>query len=742
MISREREAAAAARAQRPSPPTVTAAKPSPYLPGARPSPYATPSAFSSHASFAASSPSSPYAGPPTTPLPPTAPLPSAAPLPPAMPRSRAALRGVERSVQRRAERRREAAVQTSLTRVAVVALPVAALVVLVLALQPDAPRNDRATLARSVTATDATPAPGDGPVDSDLTVTPPPATGNGSTAAAAPPGTVPGVVDGTADRSVRTQASAPAAPPPRTVYRTVVRTPHRPSTHRTPPARTTGSRIVVASSTHPVPTTTTTTTTTATTGSTTSSAAPGSSSAVTSSSTDGGSSRPAEPTSSSSSSQPTSSSSSSQPTSSSSSEPEPTSSGGQAPPVTVTETVTVTVTTPATGSSQRPDLTPAWEPTVEAPASPVEAPPVPGQPTAAPPVTLPSAAAGQFHGWTSGAAGEGMADGSFGSWRGSPVTIVGTWNDTDAATQTKLPTLTGEYASWPGDLDIAVGGTVLGSGESYEAAASGAYQARWTEMAQTLQRIRGDKPGITYVRPFHEFNGDWYRNWQVTPANLAAYQSAFRRMAQTIRTNCPRCMIVWSPNNGTSGGSASPREAYPGDDVVDVVGVDSYNANGNTVVTSARAWNDYANATRDGAPVGVEMWRQFAEQHGKPMSLSEWGLNSASGGGDNPEYIRGMHDWIEAHAARPGDPVVAGRVVYDVYFNIAMGGNRGFLIKDGPNGQASSVYRSLRWGNATDGPAPAAAPSSSAPFAPTVTKPASASAWTGLLAGLAAGRQE
>jgi hypothetical protein len=330
---------------------------------------------------------------------------------------------------------------------------------------------------------------------------------------------------------------------------------------------------------------------------------------------------------------------------------------------------------------------------------------VPGQTT----VPLPPAAAGTYHGWTSGGAGHGMADGSFGAWRGSPVTIIGTWNDTDAGTQTKLPTLTGEYSSWTGDLDIAVGGTVLGSDESYEAAANGAYQARWTEMAQTLQRIRGDKPGITYVRPFHEFNGNWYRNWQVTPGNVSAYQSAFRRMAATIRTNCPRCRIVWSPNNGTSRGSAAPQQAYPGDDVVDVIGVDSYNANGNTVVTSARAWNDYAHATQDGAPVGVEMWRRFAEQHGKPMSLSEWGLNSAYGGGDNPAYIEGMHSWISAHAARPGDPAVAGRIVYDVYFNIAMGGNKGFLIKDGPNAQASAAYRRLRWGNASDTPVSAAA---------------------------------
>jgi hypothetical protein len=304
-----------------------------------------------------------------------------------------------------------------------------------------------------------------------------------------------------------------------------------------------------------------------------------------------------------------------------------------------------------------------------------------------------------FHGWASGASGDRVVDGSFGAWRGSPVTATGTWDDNSAAAQSTLPTLTGPLANWAGDLDIAVGGTVLGSGESYAQAAAGAYQNRWAELAQTLQRLRGDKPGITYVRPFHEFNGNWYKEWQVTPDNVADYRAAFRRLAQTVTATCSRCKIVWSPNNGTSSGSASPIDAYPGDDVVDVIGIDSYNANGNTVVTDAQAWTTYATTTRNGIPVGVEMWRQFAQSHGKPLSLPEWGLNSGSGGGDNPAYIQGMHDWISEHAAQPGNPDVAGKVVYDVYFNIAMGGNTGFLIKDGPNANAARTYLSLTWGN-------------------------------------------
>jgi len=307
-------------------------------------------------------------------------------------------------------------------------------------------------------------------------------------------------------------------------------------------------------------------------------------------------------------------------------------------------------------------------------------------------------------GWASGASGPGVADGSFAGWRGSPVTVAATWNDGDAASQTDLPTLKGEFKDWSGDLDVAVGGTELGSGESYAQAAQGAYVQRWTTMAQNLQTARGDKPGTTFVRPFHEFNGNWYENWFVTPDRLEDYKKSFRLMAQTVRANCPRCKIVWSPGNGGSTGAARIADAWPGDDVVDVVGVDTYNANGNTRVTDPQSWQEYLGATNDGQPVGPEAWRQFAASHGKPISFPEWGLNSGGGGGDDPQFIQGMHDWMAQNAATAGDPNLAGKVLYDVYFNIAMGDNTGFVIKDGPNPQAGKLYTSLRWGN-SDGAA-------------------------------------
>lgn len=82
------------------------------------------------------------------------------------------------------------------------------------------------------------------------------------------------------------------------------------------------------------------------------------------------------------------------------------------------------------------------------------------------------------------------------------------------------------------------------------------------------------------------------------------------------------------------------------------------------------------------------------------MAFPEWALRHEEGGGDDVEFIRGMHEFMSAHAAHPGDSDVAGKVIYDVYFNIAMDSDQ-FLIMNGPNVKASAQYRRLHWGTAT-----------------------------------------
>ncbi len=301
------------------------------------------------------------------------------------------------------------------------------------------------------------------------------------------------------------------------------------------------------------------------------------------------------------------------------------------------------------------------------------------------------------------------AGGGVGGWyagsSGSPVTeadgIRGVWSDTSDEVQRTLPALSG-LGDWAGAVDIAVAGTVLGSGEDYAAAAAGAYDERWRAAAAALAAARGDAAAPTFVRPWHEMNGDWYAEWVVTAGNVGDYRAAFARYAGILRAAMPQVLIVWSPNDGTHT-ELGVAEMYPGDDVVDVIAPDSYDW------TPAEWGADRVAAyiARGSAadPAGVESWRLFALEHGKPMGLPEWGLCRRSGcGGDHPAYITAMHTWMSEHANtatwRLGGPIpaeAAGKVLYSVYFNTVHEGDTGFTLAANPD--AAGTFAALPWGS-------------------------------------------
>ncbi|MEU1849941.1 glycosyl hydrolase [Streptomyces sp. NPDC019990] len=76
-------------------------------------------------------------------------------------------------------------------------------------------------------------------------------------------------------------------------------------------------------------------------------------------------------------------------------------------------------------------------------------------------------------------------------------------------------------------------------------------------------------------------------------------------------------------------------KCYPGDDTVDIIGMDSYDQ---------PAGMSFDQQVRE--PYGLQEHVDFAKAHGKPVSYPEWGLFR---NGDNPEYMRRMLDWIEKH---------------------------------------------------------------------------------------------
>ena len=150
--------------------------------------------------------------------------------------------------------------------------------------------------------------------------------------------------------------------------------------------------------------------------------------------------------------------------------------------------------------------------------------------------------------------------------------------------------------------------------------------------------------------------------WAAT-GDGASYKACFRRWVRTLRSvTGQKFTIDW--NMGRQGNLPySVAQLYPGNDVVDVVGVQLYD----TCPPSPdeATWTKNQNATRNGVPAGAYTWLAFAKGKGKRLSVPEWGVGGSYGGCkqpsfDNPFFIRKMHEFFKANA---------GSIAYEAYLN-------------------------------------------------------------------------
>ncbi|WP_369140365.1 hypothetical protein [Modestobacter versicolor] len=289
--------------------------------------------------------------------------------------------------------------------------------------------------------------------------------------------------------------------------------------------------------------------------------------------------------------------------------------------------------------------------------------------------------------WASGAAGDGVADGRFATWRGSPVPVAGTWVD-DNVSQVELWTIQpkAEFGRWTGDLDIAIG--AIGEGETWADAARGAYDARWTRSLQEMARLWAGHPGTLYVRFAHEFNGDWYP-WQVTAATAADFRASWVRFRALQQRWFPSSQLVFCPNSDTQGANGLDwRTAFPGAGHVDVVAVDYYNM-WPWVGTAAEFQKAALAYDRWGAPRGIQRHLEFARSVGLPFAVSEWGNNADFG--DSPAFMEQMHAFFAANAGTG-----PGQLRYEVLFNEVWPGSNPYALTPTATAPlAAAAYRQL-----------------------------------------------
>ncbi|MFD5001210.1 glycoside hydrolase family 26 protein [Streptomyces buecherae] len=159
--------------------------------------------------------------------------------------------------------------------------------------------------------------------------------------------------------------------------------------------------------------------------------------------------------------------------------------------------------------------------------------------------------------------------------------------------------------------------------------ADGAFDRHFRTLARRLVRLGA--PDTVIVLGW-EMNGVTYTG-RCAP-DPPAWRAYWRRVVTAMRAvPGQRLRFDFAPSRGED--AIGWTACYPGDDVVDILGMDSYDQ------PPGEDFADYVNQ-----PYGLRHQVEFAAAHGKPISYPEWGLFR---NGDNPAFMRGMLEWMAAH---------------------------------------------------------------------------------------------
>ena len=273
----------------------------------------------------------------------------------------------------------------------------------------------------------------------------------------------------------------------------------------------------------------------------------------------------------------------------------------------------------------------------------------------------------------------------FSNWLGKPVMYRVTFVDGTSWSTISSPyflsTATKPWlASNPNRHEIITVPLMPNSGNQAMLAqiAAGDYDSYYKTLAKYLATKTG-APQRIIIRLGWELNGKWYP-WSAV-GHAAEYKAAYRHVVQVMRSQCNVLHFEWNLAWG-----ANPKfdwtTAYPGDDVVDVMGMDAYDQYNS-------GWSNMLNAYE-----GLAFFRNFAHKHGKPEAYTEWADSiqpSPAGRGDDTAYVQGMYDWLQAGGAN---------VMYAGYWNTPSGGPNGVIYSNStsykvtvPN--SSALYKKL-----------------------------------------------
>jgi hypothetical protein len=205
--------------------------------------------------------------------------------------------------------------------------------------------------------------------------------------------------------------------------------------------------------------------------------------------------------------------------------------------------------------------------------------------------------------------------------------------------------------------------------------AAGEFDAHYRRLAERLIGLR--VPDTVLVLGW-EMNGTTYTH-RCGP-DPEAWKAYWNRIVGAMRSvPGQKFRFDFTPSRGRD---AVPwTECYPGDDTVDIIGMDTYDQPQGMPFDEQVA-----------EPYGLRAHVAFAKARGKPISYPEWGLFR---NGDNPEYMRRMLDWIDEH-----------KPLYNTLTDYCPHG--AWQCRQNP--KAAAVYRSVLYGRTEPVPPPAPVP--------------------------------
>ncbi len=263
---------------------------------------------------------------------------------------------------------------------------------------------------------------------------------------------------------------------------------------------------------------------------------------------------------------------------------------------------------------------------------------------------------------------------AFASWSGQQVEVASAY--APRTSWDELHDLGWQMPAWgawvkaqPGRRLVYTLPMMIEEGDSLADCAAGAYDSHFAAVgAQLVDAGLGN----SFIRLGWEWDGFWMP-WS-SLGHESEFVGCYRHAATAMRKARPNgaLQFEWSASGDIYQRTAAQISgSYPGDEFVDVFGINAYDVSWvpNTYPLPADC-DDACKSSRRLAAYkgqllrGLTYMSDLARQKGKPMAISEWGLWAridGHGGGDNPDHIERIHAFVN-------DP--NNHVLYQVYFDI------------------------------------------------------------------------